>query len=486
MGEIMKIVKWIFVLALAAGCSNNSHQSHQDAVKDQQDAALRTELVERNAILVRDESGAPLASAEVLIGPSENSPFQGNVVTTNAKGEFAVPAGWTQELPVTIFKNGFIRTSYLKQTPAGQIFEVRHRKVKVRHEVKGSITGFGALPSDGFIDFGLALPSLSASEALNFDITQLISEQYDTISVMGQELDIPTNIYVPKQKESYSFIPVTVEKAFYRMFFDYLGAFKVQANRGKFDLKKVADKLKAGKSYFEVVNDFEFLALGSKNVTITPNMALDLDANQLKLTPKVDFTSAIPAKGMLFGVSMHEQDGKYLPSDIKLREAKAQKLSLPETAARGTILLVNADKEQVNKDEAKLSNSMATALVDSQKLSQGYLLERVAAPTMTSSGMKLSKPSLKGNVKGFATYAALSDVTTERLQTFNLERADISWEIYSEGWIEEIDLPDVNSVRANQRWQVVFYGVDSVDNKKFNGPKTLNQATHAVHNAVQF
>ncbi len=482
LGEIMKLknqAKWILVLILAAGCSNNKQLSHRDILNDQNDQLIRADLELRKAVLVRDETGAPLANAEVLIGQSANTPFPNNTLTTNANGEFVIPSGWTQELPVTISKQGFIRTTYLKQTPIAQIFDVRHRKKTERYEAKGSISGFGPMPSDGFIDFGLAISTLNATEALNFDITQLISEKFDTISVMGQELDIPTNIFLPKQKESYSFIPVTVEKAFYRLFFDFQGTFKVQANRGKFDFKKVADKLKAGQSYFEVVNDFEFLALGSKTVNInSQNVALDIDANQKKLAPKINFTTPIPAKGMLFGVSLFEEDGKYLPSDIKLRESKVQKLALPEIAARGTVLLVNADKEQTNKDEAKLSNSMATALVDSQKLDQGHLLERVEAPIMTASGMKLSKPTLKGNIKGFATYAALSDIKAER--------ADVSWEIYSPGWIEEIDLPDVNAIRANQRWQVVFYGIDSVENKQFNGPKTLNQATHAVHNAVQF
>lgn len=469
-------MKWILPLALLAACSNNNQPNHQ---KDRPQSFNPTELQARDQAVVLDDSGSPIANAAVHIGQI--------TVTTDANGVFNVPPSWTQEQPVTILKDGYIKTTYLKQKPQGQIFEIRPRKTTVRNEVKGVITGFGALPSDGFIDFGLSMASLDAQNALNFDISQLISEENDTINVMGQELDIPTNVFLPKQKESYSFVPVTVEKAFYRLFFDFKGTYKVQTNRGKFDFKKVADKLKGGKSFFEVVNDFEFLSIGTKTVNVNQqNVTLDMDASQKKLTPKVPFAMTPPATGMLFGVTMLEEDGRLLPLDIKLREGKAQKLSLTDTATRCTVLLVNAEKVQVTKDVAGLSSSMSTALIDSQKIDQGFLLERVAPPEITTTGMKLSKPALKGNLKGFATYAALSDIKTDRFDNFVLERADVTWEIYSPEWVDTIELPEVNDVRVNQRWQVVFYGIDSTHNKQFNGPKTLNQATHAVHNSVNF
>ena len=470
-------LKWALMLAVLGACSNNGNDGAQ---YDFSSNHLQEELANRNSMRVIDDGGTAIAGAQIHIGNS--------VTTSDSNGVFQVPANWNQELPVTIIKDGFIKTSYLKQLPEGQTFEVHRKKTTVTQTVKGSISGFGNLPNDGFIDFGLAITSLDNTGALNFDITQLISEQYDTISVMGQQLDIPTNIFVPKQKESYGLIPLTVEKAFYRLFYDFTGTYKVQANLGKFDFKKVADKLKAGKSYFEVVNDFTFSSLGTKSVLVNqPNVALDVVGNQKKLAPKVSFANPAPAKGMLFGITMAEEEGKLLPSDIKLREGTTpQKLSLPETATRGTVLLVHADKVQVNKDVAALSPSMSTALVDSQKLDQGVILDRIEAPTMTNTGMKLSKPNLKGNLKGFATYAALSDIKRDEFKRFTRDRADVLWEVYSPGWVDSIELPEVNNVRVSQRWQVVFYGIDSAENKQFNGPKTLNQATHAVHNAVNF
>lgn len=487
MNQIKGILTLTFALSALVSCSNDNRAlrnlTSDDAI------ALRSELAASNAIMITDENGQAISGAEILIGHSVNSPFPNNIVVSDSKGIISIPTAWTQELPVTILKDGYIKTSYLKQKPEGQIFEVRRKQTpNVRQEVKGSISGFGNLPNDGFIDFGLAISSLDNTSALNFDITQLISEEYDTISVMGQQLDIPTNIFVPKQKESYGFIPLTVEKAFYRLFFGFTGTYKVQANLGKFDFKKVADKLKAGKSYFEVVNDFTFSAIGTKAVNVNQqNVSLDIIANQKKLAPKVSFSMPAPQKGMLFGVTMYEEEGRLHPTDIKLREGTApQTLLLPETSSRGSVLFVHADKVQVTKDIAALSPSMSTALVDSQQVSQGFILDRIEAPTVTPNGMKLSKPNLKGSLKGFATYAALSDIQRDEFKRFSLDRADVVWEVYSPGWVDEINLPEVSSVRAGQRWQVVFYGVDSAQNKKFNGPKTLNQATHAVHNAVNF
>lgn len=466
----MNLIKWILPLTLLVACSNNEQLNQSKKPGDQ--TLLRSEA------FVLDASGAPIANAEVQIGDV--------TVTTDSNGVFNAP-NWSGEQAVTITKEGFVKITYLKQKAQNQIFEIHPRKSSVRTEVKGIITGFGALPTDGFIDFGLSMTSLDVQNALNFDISQIISEENDKVTVMGQELRIPTNVFVPKQKENYSFLPVTIEKAFYRLFYYFQGTYKVQTNRGKFDFKKVADKLKAGKSFFEVVNDFEFLSLGTKTVTVAQqNVALDMDANQRKLTPKVNFSTPLPAAGMLFGITMFEEDGRLLPVDIKLREAKSQMLLLPENVTKGSVLLVNADKVQETKEIAGLSNSMSSAIIDSQKLDQGFLLERIAAPQIVSSAIKLSKPTLKGNVKGFATYAAISNVKVDRFDNFMLERADVTWEIYSPEWIDVIDLPGLIGVNTNQKLQVVFYGIDSVETKKFNGPQTLNQATHAVQNSVTF
>jgi hypothetical protein len=460
----MNLIKWILPLVLLAACSNNNQSKQSESVREQ-------ELLLRNQVVVVDEVGTPIPNAVVLIGATST--------TSNESGVIAVPASWTAEEPVTILKDEFVKTSYLHQKPEGQTFEIHHKKSATRKEVKGSITGFGALPTDGFIDFGLAMTSLDSISALNFDITDMISEENDSVSVMGQTLNIPTNIFVPKQKENYSFLPVTLEKAFYRLFYDFDGVFKVQANRGKFDFKKVADKLKSGKTFFEVVNDFEFLSLGTSSVTVNQqNVAFNMDSNQQKLTPKIPFTIPLPQSGMLFGVTLFEEGGRFVPADIKLREGGTQMLAFPESAQRGSVLLVNADKVTSSKQAATLSDSMATTIVDSQKMDQAFLLDRVPAPEITTSGMKLSKPNLKGNLKGFATYAALSDVKTDR--------TDVTWEIYSPGWLDTIELPEVSDVRANQRWHVAFYGIDARENKQFKGPKTLMQATHAVHNSVSF
>ena len=486
-GEIMTKFYLSIFAAFALIFSSCSKSEHRVVLNEEEELIrLQTELAERGEIKIVDESGVAISDAEVLIGTSEGVPFPNNLVKTNSKGNFVVPTLWTQTLPVTIFKDGYVKTSYLHQKPQGQIFEVKRKKTIIRHEVKGSITGFGNLPNDGFIDFGLAITSFNNVSALNFDIAQMISEEHDTISVMGQKLDIPTNIFVPKQKESYGIIPLTVEKAFYRLFYDFVGTYSIQASLGRFDFKKVSKKIQDGLSYFEVVNDFQFTSIGTKALLVdNQNVKFDIAANIKKLTPKIDFGLKAPSTGMLFAVSMYEHNGNLIANDIKLREGNLpQKLALPEDISEGTVLLVHADKVQVTKEIAALSPSMSTALVPSLQIDKGVLLDRIDPPTMTAEGIKLNKPNLKANLKGYATYAALSDTSREDFKRFSLERADVSWEIYSPGWIDHIDLPEVLSVRSNQRWEIVFYGVDS--NKFFNGPRTLNQATHAVHNAINF
>src|SRR5690606_11826396 len=133
---------------------------------------------------VLDREGMPVSGAQVFIG--------NDVTTTDSSGVFKIPANWKSPQAVTIQKNGFVKTTYLGQMPKGQTYTIKTRTPAQRIEVKGEISGFGNLPKDGYIDFGLAISSVEPQTALNFNISQIISNESDTVSIMGQELDIPT------------------------------------------------------------------------------------------------------------------------------------------------------------------------------------------------------------------------------------------------------------------------------------------------------
>ncbi len=470
----MKKIKWILVLTavIAMGACSKNDPSSDKFINSPE------ELLERNEAAVLDTDGMPIFEATVHIG--------NQVVTTNSSGVFRIPSNWKSPQPVTIEKAGYVKTTYLEQMPQGQVYTIKTRTPAERIEVKGSISGFGNLPRDGYIDFGLAVATLEPKSALNFNISQIISDESDTVSVLGQKLDIPTNVFVPKQRESYGFISVTIEKAFYRLFYDFPGTYTAQATLGRFEFKKVADKLKGGQSFFEVVNDFELNSVGTASFVISkPNEALNIQANTTKLIPAVDFITPMPKSGLLFGLTMIEKGTMLQPSDIKVRENKKQMLLLPENIKTSKILLVNADKI-TNKDSSELSESITTTLVDSTNLPSAVLLDRVQAPKLANNALQLDVPKATPNVRAFATYVALSNVSKHRQNNVLVQSSDTEWEIYSAGWIDSIDLPEITNVHPSQRWQVGFYGIDSHKQTEFTDAQSLNEATHAVHNAVHF
>jgi hypothetical protein len=97
------------------------------------------------------------------------------------------------------------------------------------------------------------IPVLSRTDVFNFDINTVISNEVDTITLLGQSVDIPANVSLPEQRETYIF-PITLKKPEYRLNFSSIGAKKVMALRGQFQLKPVVDELRSTKDFIGIIN----------------------------------------------------------------------------------------------------------------------------------------------------------------------------------------------------------------------------------------
>ena len=198
-------------------------------------------------ITVMDSAGQPL-QAEVLIGTGLNDPFTNNLIQTDAKGQAVAPKEWSAELPVTVRSAGYVAITYLQQAPHSLTFKMRKAPMPQRIVLSGTTKGYPIKDYDDQIDFGLIIKGMSKSELLAFDINKVISSDNDSFSVAGQNAEVPSNISLPRQKESY-YLPVTIEKNSYRLFMNEPGPQKIIALHGRFPFKKVIDSLRSNKNH---------------------------------------------------------------------------------------------------------------------------------------------------------------------------------------------------------------------------------------------
>lgn len=270
----MKLSRLIWTTAatvlLSSACTKKDNQSaitNQGSGGDPAFIAVNSTAPETNTIQFLDEGRQPLVGAKILIGYDANDPFNGNELVTDTSGLVNIPSDWKAALPVTVVSAGNVRTTYDSVPPTTTTLQVSAAEGEGNLEVKGNTTDFGNLPRDGMVDFGLVIPGFTQKKLLHFDISAVVSPSVDTIRVAGQKLEIPSNLTLPSQTESY-IIPIKLNKPRYRTYVRQEGQHKFFALHGKFPFKKVIDDVRGGKSVFEVVNHFEFLSGGMTEVGV--------------------------------------------------------------------------------------------------------------------------------------------------------------------------------------------------------------------------
>lgn len=85
---------------------------------------------------------------------------------------------------------------------------------------QGSISGFGAISTDGLIDGAFAYPALSNEDLIQMNINKFIGPA-EKISLGLFSTDVPGNLFFPKQKEYYGGVfPINLKKEHFTVFLD--------------------------------------------------------------------------------------------------------------------------------------------------------------------------------------------------------------------------------------------------------------------------
>ncbi|NJL25070.1 MAG: hypothetical protein HC902_07785 [Calothrix sp. SM1_5_4] len=225
---------------------------------------------------------------------------------------------WKASLPITIQAPDYITQTLPDADPGQHVFHLVQKEKEREYEIKGDTTDYGRLLTDGKVDFGLVIPAISREQMLAFDVSSVISPRNDQISIIGNTVDIPSNIALPQQTESY-ILPISLNKPGYRTYVRNPGQYRLSITHGQFPLQRVVNDIRAGKSMFELINYFDFKQAGLKVVDVNDDLAgVDLAVNQHQFNSAVNVKApTLENNQVMISLSLVEQNDRFFPTDLK-------------------------------------------------------------------------------------------------------------------------------------------------------------------------
>lgn len=477
-----KITLALLMPALLIGCS-------QDQTTNKFNNGQAFQLFESetaNVISVRTSENQPIAGAQILIGDALNTPFSGNFLTTDQNGQIEIPAEWTSPLTVTVQANGFIRSSYMMQSPGALTFKLRRVATKTQYEVRGNTQGLPIVNKDGWVDFGLVMPAFTRFDLLAFDMNNVISPQNDRITAIGQDVDIPANISVPVQSEKYSFFTVTLDKPIYRIYYGQPGINRVFAARGRFPFTSTVDGLRGGAEFYEMINNFKITGGAIRDIDVKSNQTkLDIPVTELNFTETKSLVApALRGDELFMAVGLANQSGYLIPTDVK-RSEQGQKITL--NTLPGSEQLVLSVLKRTAEMKSK-GDRMSTTLLPLSTGLKPKMLPLIPDPTISGDYVVMPKFNTIEGVNPIATYSVLSKEEEVVQGSAKVKIMLPQWEVYAQNWVERMKLPrwpTSSAIPGKKRWEVNFVGSQTASQAPV-GPAMITEATHVTHSSVSF
>lgn len=486
-------------LTFLTGCSKD--QSDDSSKKVNQSfiqkiegliSGVNTVEIKDDVLTVVDEKGTPIANAQVLVGMGLNTPVQNNFLTTDSNGQFQAPAGWTSTQPVTLSSDGFLRVTYLAQTPKAQKFVMRKADLNQRFELSGQTPGFNIQNGDGNADFSIVMPMLQKVDLLHFNLDLLLSPELEHLNIAGTDITVPSNVTLPKQKENY-IIPITLEKPVYKTFFNSPGSKKLFAARGQFPFKKIVKAMRDGVLFVDLINDFQFMGGGMRQVNITAQtQILDIPINEVQFSQKYSVVNQSVLNGeVLLGASMAENGIDYYPTDVRNLTAGGTDSLNVIPNSNPHLVSVLKRKDEVNKNPGKdRLSAVALPFVNGLAPKHLPLMENPALQSPYYVKVPPMKPMV--GVSGVATYATLSKVIISTVDGAEVEAVHPGWEVYGYGWLNVVEIPvwpgesvPLSSVTEKKRWSVALIGSTTHTSVEL-GPEMMQALTHVTNSSVDF
>lgn len=467
-------------LALLAGCSKDKTKNPSP------DKGNFTLFHNDSKLIVTTQEGAPLPMAQILIGESEGVPFANNFLTTDENGEVAVPTEWAEELPVTIQAPGFVRLTYLGQKPGALTVALRRTPQRQTYEVRGTALNLPIKNKDGIVDFAMVMPAFSQKDIFNFNVNKIISPNTDTITQLGQEMYIPSNVSLPNQEERYAFFTITLDKPLFRLYLDQPGLTRLYAARGRFQFKPVAEALQGGASFYTIINEMKLTGGVIRDVDITaPQTGLNLPMQELNFTGSLE-TKTPPFKSdeSFISLSLASTFGLMIPTDIK-RPSSGQKQVL-STLPNSEQMFVGVLKKTADL-EADVDR-MSVAYLPLQAGMTPQVLPIIASPTLRSGELNFPNLTPVPGIHAIGTHAILSQEIEAVQGGAKVKINHPLWDVYAPAWSKGMKIPvwpRDNGFPGKKRWELSFFGSQKTSQVVL-GPAMIENATHVTHSSVSF
>ncbi len=436
-------------------------------------------------IVVLGADMQPLENAKILIGAEEGS-LPGNFIATDASGRAALPAAWINAEPVTIDAPGYVRATYYAQMPGAHHYQLRKKTGMSQYEVSGITQGHNVVDKDDFIDFGLVIPALTRNDLMAFDLAAVISTQMDTISILGQTVEIPSNVTLPRQRESY-ILPVTIEKPGYRLYFTDPGIKKVYAARGRFPFETVVDRLRAKAEFHELINYFTISGGGVKDINVAKSTTqVNLSVKDLNFTSKARISAPnIASDEMMLAVTTAEMGEYLVPTDVK--SFKAGERRDLATLDQNSVLVGILKKTNEIDSNAPGADRLSAVMIPAANAAPQFL-PLLEAPSLASNGdMLVPKANLIRGVNAVATYSVVSQQVEVLQGKDKVIMKKPYWEVYAPYWLDVVSLPrwpEASKRAAGKKiWEVNLIGSLKASQVDL-GPAMLNEATHVTHTSL--
>jgi len=377
-------------------------------------------------------------------------------------------------------------------------------------EIKGTTTNYTIKDGDGWIDFALVLPAMNSEELINFDLAKIISPESDEIKVLGQSAKVPSNLSVPKQKESY-FLSFTVDKNQFRSYLPDQGMYNLYALRGRFPVSDVVKGVQAKKSVFELINFFEFEGGGTKGVKSGSTNNVSIAVNSITLDK--EYSVKAPTYGaskVMLALSMFKSNGEFYPTDLKrIVSGKSEKLKTRGASSSQFTLSVLMNQSTRSFEDGYLMSEgdiaagifgvdPSRAPVDAYQLSYTLqkststttpkFLAQIAAPKFSKSSAKLSAkaPASVSGVEPYATYIVLSQVEQTGSGDLPVEFRRVLWTQTVMGWQNDFSIPSsaINLIKNKAyAWDVMYLGAGG---KHADTEINWDNVTHNTRNSLSF
>lgn len=347
-------------------------------------------------------------------------------------------------------------------------------------------TGHRVQNGDGQVDFGLVMAALSRMDILSFNLNKVISAQVDKFDVLGFKMELPSNIAVPKQRESYT-LPVNLEKPQYRLFFPRNDTYRVFAAQGRFPLKKVVDGFRAGKKVYELVNEFSITGGVVRDVAMNGNTITDFPVNELAFTTKKTFkATGVANTEVLIALALADMNGYMIPTDFK-RLTGSQ--AVPLSTYAGAPNLAAAVLKNAEEFEGPGIDRISVVMVPFNGTVAPQMLPLIPSPRLSATGLEMTRPRALDGVAELATMAMLSDIQEMPSGSGTLPFLVNMWEVYSPEWVSGMNLPQWpgSPVQGKKKkWEVTFLGSKQLKVPAELGQAVIDASTHFTHSSLDF